>query len=388
MPGERVNVVLAPDSFKGSLDAPAACTVMEAGLRRVWPAAAVHARPMADGGEGTLDAILHAVGSAATRESLRVPGASGVATDAAFGMLREAGQTVAVVEVAQVVGITDPIAMQAHVGARSTLGVGALLRALLGRGVREFRIGLGGSSTNDGGAGLLAGLGARLLDARGDVVDPSVQGLERLARIDASTLDPRLRDVRITILSDVDNPLCGAQGATAVFGPQKGVRPDDVRTYDATLARYAERAEDALGRHVAEAPGAGAAGGLGFALQLLGAAMASGAEVVADLVQLDAALADADWVITGEGRSDTQTLRRKAPFVVAQRARRHGVPVTLVSGAVETGALPALGEHFDGCFALPPGPTDLAACIAHAAAWLADRVEQVARVHAAAARPR
>jgi len=337
---------------------------------------------MADGGEGTLDAILHASGEGAVRERVRVPGAVGVDVAAAYGLIAARGERVAVVEIAQIVGITDPVAMQVDADARDTRGIGVLMRMLLDRGVRDFRIGLGGSSTNDGGAGLLAALGVRLLDARGGPVDPTPRGLQRLEAVDADAVDPRLAASRITILSDVDNPLCGPAGATAVFGPQKGVARHVIDAFDATLARYASLAERAFARSVAERPGAGAAGGLGFALQLLGGEPASGAEVVADLIALDAALADADWVITGEGRSDAQTLRSKAPFVVAQRAARHGVAVTLISGAVDPSALPALSRHFAGCFGLAPGPASLQDCVDRAAGWLADRAEQAARVRA------
>ena len=183
---------------------------------------------------------------------------------------------------------------------------------------------------------------------------------------------------------DVNNPLCGERGATAVFGPQKGVRPGDVATIDATLSRYAALVEGAVGRRVAEKPGAGAAGGLGFALQLAGASFRSGAEVVADLIGLDRALLGATWAFSGEGRSDRQTLLRKAPFVVAERARAAGVPITLLSGAVDAAALPELSKVFSGCFALPSGPMSLADCMAGADALLADRAEQIARTLAAA----
>ena len=178
------------------------------------------------------------------------------------------------------------------------------------------------------------------------------------------------------------------RGATAIFGPQKGVRADEVDPFDATLARFAALAEAAVGRPVAERPGAGAAGGLGFALQLVGGRFASGAEVVADLIGLDAALDGADWAIAGEGRSDTQTLLGKAPLVVARRAARAGVPVTLLSGAIEPSAIPAIAPTFAGCFALPGGPSTLEACVAGAAVLLADRAEALARLFDAARNPR
>jgi glycerate kinase len=261
--------------------------------------------------------------------------------------------------------------------------VGELVVALLDQGVRRFMIGLGGSSTNDGGSGLLAALGVALLDEDGRALPATPRALTRLTRVDAALLDPRLAQSVLRIMSDVNNPLTGALGATAVFGLQKGVAPGDVAALDATLGRLAALAEPAVGRRVAQQPGAGAAGGLGFALQLVGGTFASGAEVVAGLIGLDAALAGADWAITGEGRSDRQTLLAKAPFVVARHAAAHAVPVTLISGAVDAAALADLAVHFAGCFALPNGPATLEDCIGNAAFLLEARAEQAARVFAA-----
>ena len=384
MPARPPVFVLAPDSFKGALDAPGACAALAAGLRRVWGDVVLRARPMADGGEGTLDTVLAASGDAATRHELRVPGAAGDSVRAAYGILGEVPDRIAVIEVATVVPITDTSVMARDVFARDTRGVGALLRALVDDGVRRFMVGLGGSSTNDGGAGMLASLGLALADGNGAAIAPTPAGLAGLATVDASRLDPRLGECSITLMSDVNNPLCGQLGATAVFGPQKGVRPDDIDRVDRCLARFAELAEKAVGREAAGRPGAGAAGGLGFALQLIGAEARSGSAAVADLIGLDAALVGADWALTGEGRSDRQTLLAKAPFAVAQRARARGVPVTLVSGAVDPAALPALGEMFAGAFALAPGPMDLASSMARTGELLADRAEQLARVIAAA----
>jgi glycerate kinase len=383
MPAATPVIVLAPDSYKGSLDAPAVCAAIAVGLARVWPAADVRACPMADGGEGTLDAVLSRGGTRTTRT---VAGAAGAAHTAACGVVASADGPTAIIEIAQVVGITDPDGMRAAVADRSTRGVGELVRALLDDGIRRFMIGLGGSSTNDGGAGMLAALGLALRDAAGRAVVPTPAGLASLASVDAAALDPRLAASTITIMSDVNNPLAGERGATAIFGPQKGVRPEEVGAFDATIARFAALAERAIGRSAAGNPGAGAAGGLGFALQLVGGAFHSGAEVVADLIGLDAALDGAHWAITGEGRTDAQTLLRKAPYVVAERARAAGVPVTLLSGAVDPRALPELGRVFAGCFALPAGPATLADCIADAGTLLADRAEQIARVWAAARR--
>jgi glycerate kinase len=377
-----VRIVLAPDSFKGSLSAQEVCAALRAGLVRVFPDADIRARPMADGGEGTLDAVLSAVGKAGSRRHLDVCGANGRPIVAAYGILDSPTGATAVIEAAQVVGITDRDGMSIEVGQRATRGVGELILALLAQGVRRFMVGLGGSSTNDGGAGLLAALGMSLCDAAGREVGPGPEGLAALANVDASALDPRLAGCAITIMSDVNNPLTGDHGATAIFGPQKGVAPAQIHRFDETIAQFAARAESAVGRRAANAPGAGAAGGLGFSLQLIGGSFHSGAAVVADLIGLDAALADADWAITGEGRSDAQTLLRKAPFVVAERARAQSVPVTLISGAIDADALPMLGRHFTGCFGLPNGPAALEDCIAGAERLLADRAEQVARVFA------
>jgi glycerate kinase len=370
-------IVLAPDSFKGSLDAPAVCAAIARGLARVWPGAEVRACPMADGGEGTLDAILSQGG---TRRKRTVSGAGGAPHAAAYGLLEAPEGRTAVLEVAQIVGITDSDGTAVPVGDRTTRGVGELVRALLGEGVRRFMVGVGGSSTNDGGAGMLAALGLSLRAADGSAIAPTPRGLAGLAQVDAAGLDPLLAECAITIMSDVNNPLCGERGATAIFGPQKGVAVTEIAVFDAALGRWAALAEAATGRRAAQRPGAGAAGGLGFALQLLGAEFRSGAEVVAGLIGLDAALAAADWAITGEGRTDAQTLLRKAPYVVAERARAAGVPITLLSGAVDPAALPELGRVFAGCFALPAGPATLADCIVGAEALLADRAEQIARL--------
>ena len=370
-------VVVAPNSFKGSLSALDAANAIAAGLRRVWPHAQVRIRPMADGGDGTLDAVLSAGGE---RRATQVTGAAGMSVEASYGLI---DNETAVLESAQVVGLIDAVATARPVEERSTQGLGELIASLIDTGVRKFLIGLGGSSTNDGGAGLLSALGMRLLDANGATVAPTPKGLTALARIEAGAVDRRIAGAHFTILSDVDNPLCGERGATAIFGPQKGVRPESVPTIDATLARFAALAEAALGRSARRRPGAGAAGGLGFALMALGGEIRSGAEVVADLIGLDAALAGADWLITGEGRTDRQTLLGKAPLVAARRASAKGVPATLVSGAIERSDLPELSRAFAGCESIVFGPTTLEACVADAGGLLADRAEQLGRLFAA-----
>ena len=368
-------IVLAPDSFKGSLSASAAAAAMAEGLRRVWTHADLRLCPMADGGEGTLDAILSCGGE---RSTDRVSNAAGDMTDVAYGSIGE--PATAVVEVARIVGLTDPAIAGVDVEHRSTLGVGQLIRRRLDAGVRRFMVGLGGSSTNDGGAGLLAALGLALADADGRALEPTPDGLASLAVIDASGLDPRLAQTSIIVMSDVNNPLTGERGATAIFGPQKGVSRQRIGELDRHIARFAALTERALGRCAQDRPGAGAAGGLGFALQLIGGEMRSGAEVVADLIGLDRALAGADWAITGEGRSDGQTALGKTPLIVARRAASQRVPATLISGSVDRAALAELARDFAGCFALPFGPASLEQCVADGAGLLTDCAEQVARL--------
>lgn len=374
-------IVIAPDSFKGSLGADQVAAAIAAGIRRALPDATIRQRPMADGGEGTIDAMLAAGGQ---RASLTVRGAHGVARTATVALL--AGDR-AVIESAEIVGITDPAGMACPVTQRSTAGLGDAIKALLDLGVREIFIGLGGSSTNDGGAGLLHGLGMRLLDAHGRDIEPTPAALPQLAAVDTSQLDPRLASTRLVAMCDVTNPLTGPQGATAVFGPQKGVQAQDVAAIDAALARYASLLAPALGRCARDAAGAGAAGGLGYALLMLGAQMRPGADIVADCVGLDGALAGADWLITGEGRSDVQTLSGKAPLIACQRAHACGVPATLLCGAIDPAALPALGAHFAGCFSLAPGPITVEQAMANASALLADAAEQMARLRFTSTHP-
>ena len=371
-------IVIAPDSFKGSLSADGVAAAIAEGIRRVRADADIRIRPMADGGEGTLDAMLSMGGE---RRVIHVQGAAGPRRDAALGLLHDGS---AIVETAEIVGITDAVGMGVPVAARSTRGMGEAIRALLDEGVRRFYVALGGSSTNDGGAGLLAGLGLQLFDADGKPLEPTPEALARVARVDASGLDARLGEAEFVGMSDVDNPLTGEHGATAVFGPQKGVTPEQVAPIDAALGRFADLVEASLGRRVRDEAGSGAAGGLGFALRILGASFEPGAEVVARTIGLDEALDNADWLITGEGRSDVQTLHGKAPFIACRHAAAAGVPATLLSGAVDAAALPRLAEHFSGCFSPAPGPMTLETAIRDAARLLANEAEQLARLKYAA----
>lgn len=383
-----MKIILAPDSFKGSLTSEAVCIAIEAGLRRVLPntktVAIIH-RPMADGGEGTLDAVLAAsANDNARRKRALVKNAAGHSAEAAYALVRHGVYEAAVVEVAQIVGITDASNMSVSVGARSSYGVGELMRLLINEGIRHFFIGLGGTCTNDGGAGLLAALGVKFTGTFRRGVEPTPDGLAKLISVDVTGLDARVKDCEITLLSDVDNPLCGTMGATAIFGPQKGISATDANKIDSVIESYATRLEAALQRSAKDKPGAGAAGGLGYALQLLGAKFESGAMTVARLAGLADACKGADWLITGEGRSDAQTLLGKTPFATAKIAREHGaknLQATLLSGGVDPAALAELNTVFNGgCFSLVPGPMALDHAIIRAPELLANAAEQLARL--------
>lgn len=367
-------IVIAPDSFKGSLSAQQVATAIAGGILAAAPTAQVRLCPMADGGEGTLDVLLHAGGQ---RQWLTVQGAAGAWRQAACGILSDGS---VVIESAEIVGLTDNTGTGVAVEERSTRGLGQALLQLLDQGARRFLVGLGGSSTNDAGIGMLSVLGMQLLDAKGKPLEALPSRLPQLAQVDIRGLDPRLRDIEIVVMSDVDNPLCGEQGATAVFGPQKGVRPDQVKPLDSLLGHFATLLEQVSPRRAIHAAGAGAAGGLGYALLMLGAQFQSGAQTVADYIGLDTALQQADWMITGEGRSDAQTVHGKAPFIAARCARQAGVPTSLLSGGIDPDALPVLQNHFAGCFSIVFGPVALQEAIDHAATLLHDSAAQMTRL--------
>lgn len=334
--GDVMKVLVAPDSFKGSITATEAAQAIAQGVLTVWPDADIRLFPMADGGEGTLDALLAAVPG--ERRCTSVTDAAGQRIEVEYGVLPDG---TAIIETARIIGLTLPGVLDVALGQRTTAGVGELVKHCLASGIRRLMVGLGGSSTNDGGIGMLQVLGMRTTEQQGELV-----------ALDFSALDPLVAQSRITILSDVANPLCGPQGATAVYGPQKGVQPQQIAQIDARLRRFGDLADAWLGRALSLQPGTGAAGGLGYALQLLGGEHRSGAEVLLALSGFDAALEGADLVLTGEGRSDRQTLSGKAPWVVARHAARAGVPAVLVSGSIADNASAQLEIQFRACYML------------------------------------
>ncbi|TFV79298.1 glycerate kinase [Blastococcus sp. CT_GayMR19] len=354
-----VRIVVAPDSFKGSLAAEDVAVAISEGIARVLPDAELLLRPIADGGEGTVAAALRA---GYVPLPARVAGPDGRPVDA---VVARDGDT-AVVELATAAGLGQ-LSELAPLTA-GTFGVGELLRAALDDGARRIVLGIGGSATTDGGAGMLQALGVRLLDGDGGELPPGGAALAGLDRVDVSGLDPRIRDVELVVASDVDNPLTGPAGAAAVFGPQKGASPADVAVLDAALTRYAAVLARDLGADVAAMPGAGGAGGTAAgAVAVLGARVVSGAGLICDLVGLDDALEGAALAITGEGAIDEQTLRGKAPAEVARRARKAGVPCLALAGVVRLSAEQVAAAGLAGAHGLTDVEPDLARCLAEPA---------------------
>jgi glycerate kinase len=326
-----MRIIVAPDSFKGSLKSPAVARAMAAGARAAAPGAEVVALPVGDGGEGTLDALVAATGG--RFETHPVAGPLGEPVPARLGLLGD-GETV-FVEMAEASGLSLLAPQRRDPLRASTRGTGELVRAAGRTGRRRLLIGIGGSATNDGGAGLIEALGARLLDARGGQLSPGGAALCDLASVDLASFAPPAR-MEIVAACDVTNPLTGPEGASAIYGPQKGASEADVRLLDRCLAHFGAAAAAKLGKDWSNEPGAGAAGGLGFALiAFLGARLERGVGLVLDAVRFDKHLEGADVVITGEGRIDRQTTDfGKTLSGIGERARRKTVPVLALAGSI------------------------------------------------------
>ncbi|AFC31069.1 glycerate kinase [Paenibacillus mucilaginosus 3016] len=358
-----MRIIVAPDSYKGSLDAVAVARAMERGIRTVFQDAEIVKVPIADGGEGTLEALVAATGGMLMQE--KVTGPMGRPVNARWGILGD-GAT-GVIEMAEASGLPLVPAGQRNPLRTTTYGTGELIKAALDRGLRKLIIGLGGSATNDGGAGMAQALGVKLLDDTGEELPPGGAALRGLHHIDLSQLDPRLADTRIDVACDVNNPLCGPRGASAVYGPQKGAEPVMVQRLDEALHAFAVKAREATGRDIAEQPGAGAAGGLGAGLlYFTNARLMPGIRLVLDAVEFERRLEGADFVLTGEGATDAQTTNGKAPVGVAAAARRAGVPAVCLSGSLGQGAEEVLNHGIDGLMSIVPGPMDLPSCLAAA----------------------
>ncbi len=329
-----MRILVAPDKFRGTLSAPEAAAAIARGWRRVRPDDVLEEVPLADGGEGTLDALLAALGG--ERRTARVRGPLGDEVEAAFGIAQAPAGPLGIVEMARASGLELVSPARRDPLRASTWGTGELILAALRVGAREVLVCLGGSATTDGGAGMAQALGVALLDAEGRPVGPGGAGLLRLARIDATGLDPLARSARVQAACDVDNPLTGPQGAARVFGPQKGASPEEVLLLDRALGHLAAVIHRDLGIDVRGLPGAGAAGGLGAGLvAFLGARLRPGAGLVMEAVGLRERVRAADLILTGEGAFDASSLRGKVPAGVLELARGAGVPAVVLCGRAE-----------------------------------------------------
>jgi len=371
-----LNILLAPNALKGSLSASSAAEAMALGIRRRLPDADIRTIPVADGGDGMIEAIAGHL--SAEPVECTVTGPLGQPVRTAF--LYAADRQLAIIEMARASGLAllPPHELDA-LNATST-GTGELIKAALNQGCRHIVLGIGGSATTDAATGLATALGVRFLDEHQKPVSGNGGCLQTIRTIDTSNLDPRLCNVTLEVACDVDNPLIGPEGAAAVYGPQKGATQDDVWLLERGLSHFGSLLEAHAGRELESLAGAGAAGGAGAGLVgLLNATLKPGARLVLDLLKVEAAVAQADLVFTCEGHLDSQTCHGKAPAAVAGLAKKHRVPCVGIAGAIDdhTGQLHEAG--FDALFSLCPGPVSLDQALAHAADYLANTAEQVMR---------
>ena len=327
-----MNILIAPNTFKGTLSATEAADVIERGVRRVLPDAITKKIPMADGGDGTMEALV--TSAEGTYRETEVLDPLGRKRRALFGLIDDG--TTAVVEMAQASGLLFLSEAERNPLITSTYGTGQLINAALDTGARRIIIGIGGSATNDGGAGMAEALGIEFLNAEGKQLPRGGGFLNELAHIKLETLDPRISLTKILVASDVTNPLTGINGASTVYGPQKGATPQMIDTLDGNLAHYAAIIMQDIGKDILTVPGGGAAGGLGAGLiAFLNAQLVSGFDLVSKTVRLVEHMREVDYVITGEGRIDSQTIEGKVPIGVARIAKNHGIPVLAIGGSID-----------------------------------------------------
>lgn len=369
-------IVLAPQGFKESLTGLEIAEAMEVGAKSVWPDADVVKIPVADGGDGTLQALVDSSGGSI--RTAQVEDALGRTIEAEWGALGNG--TTAVIEVARAVGLTRLSLDERDVLNASTYGVGQLFTEALDAGFTDFIIGVGGSATNDGGAGMIQAMGGSLTDESGSEIARGGAALSNLRHIDVSNLDPRMQTARVTVACDVNNPLCGPRGASAIFGPQKGANFEDVQLLDAALANYAEVISNYLQTDVAEIPGAGASGGLGAGLMgFFDARLRLGADIVLEAVELERHLEDADLVVVGEGQFDRSTVFNKSPVAVAQKAKIHGIPVIGIAGSLGAGFREVHDHGINAVFSLVNRPMSLKAAMDDTKRLVAIATEEACR---------
>lgn len=373
-----MKILVAPDSYKGSLSSKQVCQAIEEGLLKACQGVfEVVKVPIADGGEGTVDAFLSALGGELIE--LTVTGPLGKPVHSFYGILPDG---TAVIEMAAASGLSLIPAHQRNPLVTTTYGTGQLIRHALDRGCSRFIVGIGGSATNDAGVGMLQALGIKFLDDAGKEVPWGGGNLDKVATIDLKGMDPRLKNAQFVVACDVDNPLCGEKGASAVYGPQKGATPDMVKLLDRNLSHLADVAAGVLGEDHRNDPGAGAAGGLGFAFKtFLDAQMRPGIDVVMEATHMDTLAAQSDIIITGEGRTDYQTAQfGKAPSGVAKLGKRMGKPVLLISGALGEGYQELFNQGVIAAFSIANGPLSLQEAMENAYSLLVDIAQNIGRL--------
>lgn len=370
-----MNILIAVDSFKGSLSSLEVGEAIARGIQRVSPDTITEIIPMADGGEGTVEAIVQASQGQLCYKEVTSP--LGEKVNAVFGKLPN---NKVVIEMAAASGLPLVPSNLRNPLHTTTRGTGELIREALDLGAKEILIGIGGSATNDGGAGMAQALGAKLLDHNGEELDGSGGSLGELAHIDLSELDPRLKDIKIIVMCDVDNPLCGPRGASAVYGPQKGATPEMVEILDKNLAHFADIIQETFSRDFRDVPGAGAAGGLGMGLMAFtGAKLMTGIEAILDVVDFDTKVQQADLVITGEGRIDGQSVYGKVPMGVARRAQKYGKPTIAIVGSIGKGYEALYAYGLSTVQTIVNGPMPLEEAMANAFDLTADAAERLFR---------
>ena len=372
-----MKIVIAPDSFKGSVSALKAANAMEQGLRRVFPDAIIEKIPMADGGEGTVQSLVDATGGHLHTRRVLAPLENEV--DAQFGILSD-GET-AVIEMASASGLTRVEPHERNPLRTTTYGTGQLIHTALEAGCRRLIIGIGGSATNDGGAGMAEALGVRLLDTNGKQIQRGGGSLGQLASIDATGLHPAIAETETVVACDVNNPLTGPDGASHVYGPQKGATPEMIETLDGHLAHFDRVLMQTLGKSFNDIPGAGAAGGLGAGLMaFLNAELRLGIDIMIDAVNLKERVKGAAVVFTGEGQLDFQTVFGKTPVGVAKVAKAHDIPVIAIAGGIAEGAEAVYDAGIDAMLGIVQEPMSLENAVTDASRLIADIAEQAARL--------
>lgn len=373
-----MKIIIAPNAFKETLSAVEVADCIEQGIKTIWPETAIEKSPLADGGDGTVDALVSAMGGKIIARE--VTGPLGNKVRAEIGLLGD--EMTAVVEMASASGLRLVPLQKRNPLRTTTYGTGELIKACLDRGAKKIIVGVGGSATVDGGAGMATALGAKLLDKSGKSIESGGEGLKNLFRIDCSQLDSRIKRTKFIVAADVDNPLLGKRGAARVYAAQKGATPKMVGELEKYLTNFARVIEKDLGIEVADLPGAGAGGGLGAgSVAFLNARIKQGVDIVIKAWGLKEKMENADLVFTGEGSIDRQTLYGKVPFGVAKIAKKYGVPVIAIAGNVEDGAYMLSKYGIEAIFSTTPRIMTLAEIRKNPGQLITNTVEQIMRIY-------